>query len=105
MDNNEETLSFFEAYYGGFEVLKTQLDYYDLAMDYYEHAASMNVRYAEIFFDPQGHTRVGMSWEMMMGGFREAQRKAEKDLNVSPRSIPNNRNRFSWEGLTTQLYR
>ncbi|KAG9187077.1 adenosine deaminase [Alternaria panax] len=82
MDNNEETLSFFEAYYGGFEALKTQQDYYDLAMDYYEHAAAMNVRYAEIFFDPQGHTRIGTSWETMMEGFREAQRKAEQDLNV-----------------------
>ncbi|KAH7380287.1 hypothetical protein DE146DRAFT_671011 [Phaeosphaeria sp. MPI-PUGE-AT-0046c] len=82
MDNNEETLSFFEAYYGGFEVLKTQQDYYDLAMEYYEHAAAMNVRYAEIFFDPQGHTRVGTKWETMMEGFREAQQKAERDLNV-----------------------
>jgi adenosine deaminase len=83
MDNEEETLSFFEAYYGGFEALKTQQDYYDLAMDYYEHAAAMNVRYAEIFFDPQGHTRVGTGWETMMEGFRKAQRKAEQDLNVS----------------------
>jgi adenosine deaminase len=84
MDNNEETLTFFEAYYGGFEVLRTQQDYYDLAMEYYEHAAAMNVRYAEIFFDPQGHTRVGTSWEMMMEGFREAQQKGRQDLNVSP---------------------
>lgn len=83
MDNNEETLSFFESYYGGFEALKTQQDYFDLAMDYYEHAAKMNVRYAEIFFDPQGHTKVGTKWETMMGGFREAQMKAEKELNVS----------------------
>jgi adenosine deaminase len=83
MDNNEETLSFFEAYYGGFEALKTQQDYYDLAMDYYSHAAAMNVRYAEIFFDPQGHTRVGTDWETMMEGFRKAQRNAEQDLNVS----------------------
>jgi adenosine deaminase len=83
MDNSEETLSFFEAYYGGFDALKTREDYYDLAMDYYKHASRMNVRYAEIFFDPQGHTRVGTSWETMMEGFRDAQRKAEQDLNVS----------------------
>ncbi|KAJ8116865.1 hypothetical protein OPT61_g1797 [Boeremia exigua] len=82
MNNSEETLSFFEAYYGGFEVLKTQQDYYDLAMEYYQHARAMNVRYAEIFFDPQGHTRVGTKWETIMAGFREAQQKAEKDLNV-----------------------
>ncbi|CAE7218961.1 hypothetical protein CFE70_010373 [Pyrenophora teres f. teres 0-1] len=82
MDNTEETLSFFEAYYGGFEVLKTQLDYYDLAMAYYERAAAMKVRYAEIFFDPQGHTRCGTRWETMMEGFREAQRRAREELGV-----------------------
>ena len=83
MDNAEETLSFFEAYYGGFEVLKTKQDYYDLGMHYLEHAATTNVRYCEIFFDPQGHTRLGITWETMMSGFREAQEKAERDLNVS----------------------
>jgi adenosine deaminase len=99
MDNTEETLSFFEAYYSGFEVLKTAQDYSDLAMEYYSRAAAMNVRYAEIFFDPQGHTRVGTTWKTMMSGFRDAQRKAAQDLNVRtppletleltpPRSLP-----------------
>ncbi|KAI4680872.1 hypothetical protein J4E81_010056 [Alternaria sp. BMP 2799] len=87
MDNTEETLSFFEAYYGGFEVLKTKEDYYDLAMAYYERADEMNVRYAEIFFDPQGHTRVGTSWETMMQGFREATWDAEQILNVKSKWI------------------
>jgi adenosine deaminase len=82
MSNSEETLTFFEAYYGGFEVLKTQEDYFDLAMHYYEHAAAMNVHYAELFFDPQGHTRVGTTWETMMSGFRLAQEKAATELNV-----------------------
>jgi len=83
MNNNEETLSFFEAYYGGFEVLVTKLDYHDLALHYFERAAAMNVRYCEVFFDPQGHTRIGTAWETMMSGFRDAQARAEKDLNVS----------------------
>ncbi|KAG6355179.1 hypothetical protein INS49_004260 [Diaporthe citri] len=82
MNNAEETLSFFEAYYGGFEVLKTTHDYHDLAMHYFEHAASMNVRYCELFFDPQGHTRTGVTWQTMMDGFRSAQEKAEKDLKI-----------------------
>ncbi|KAK1086361.1 hypothetical protein LTR33_001597 [Friedmanniomyces endolithicus] len=82
MDNAEETMSFFEAYYGGFLVLKTKRDYFDLAMHYFERAARMNVRYCEVFFDPQGHTRTGVTWEIMMGGFREAQEKAWKELKV-----------------------
>jgi adenosine deaminase len=83
MNNEEETLSFFEAYYGGFEVLKTKRDYYDLAIHYFERAAAMNVRYCEIFFDPQGHTRTGVTWETMMVGFREASEEAERNLNAS----------------------
>ena len=43
----------------------------------------MNVRYCEIFFDPQGHTRTGVTWETMMCGFRAAQEDAEKRLGVS----------------------
>ncbi|KAH8780037.1 hypothetical protein F5883DRAFT_194533 [Diaporthe sp. PMI_573] len=82
MNNEEETLSFFEAYYGGFEVLKTTRDYHDLAMHYFERVAGMNVRYCELFFDPQGHTRTGVTWQTMMDGFRSAQEKAEKDLRV-----------------------
>lgn len=83
MDNTEETLSFFEAYYGGFQVLKTKEDYYDLAMHYFERAAAMNVRYCEIFFDPQGHTRTGTTWNTMMSGFEAAQNEADERLKVS----------------------
>ncbi|KAH8653892.1 hypothetical protein BX600DRAFT_516118 [Xylariales sp. PMI_506] len=81
-DNDEERFTFFEAYYGGFEVLVKQEDYYDLAMNYFEHAATMNVRYCELFFDPQGHTRRGVSWDTMMSGFRRAQLDAEKKLGI-----------------------
>ncbi|KAH9208905.1 hypothetical protein DL95DRAFT_344911 [Leptodontidium sp. 2 PMI_412] len=82
VNNDEERFQFFEAYYEGFECLKTKEDFYDLAMYYLERAAAQNVRYAEIFFDPQGHTALGTSWETMMGGFREAKIIAERDLNV-----------------------
>ncbi len=83
MTNVEEAVLFFEAYYEGFEVLKSKEDFFDLAMNYFEHAASMNVRYCEPFFDPQGHTSRGVLWSDMMDGFKEAQVKAEKELNVS----------------------
>lgn len=87
VNNDEERFQFFEAYYEGFECLKTKEDFFDLAMHYLENAARMNVRYCEIFFDPQGHTSRGTSWEIMMGGFREAQQKAARDLNVSMASL------------------
>ncbi|KAF4955909.1 hypothetical protein FSARC_11724 [Fusarium sarcochroum] len=87
IDNAEESFTFFEAYYGGFEVLVTEQDFYDLAMNYFEHAAAVNVRYCEPFFDPQGHTRRGISWETMMGGFRKAQEEAEKRLGIKSKWI------------------
>ncbi|KAF5242848.1 hypothetical protein FAUST_3114 [Fusarium austroamericanum] len=44
IDNTEESFTFFEAYYGGFEVLITEQDFFDLAMNYFERAAAVNVR-------------------------------------------------------------
>ncbi|KAF2120268.1 putative adenosine deaminase [Lophiotrema nucula] len=82
MNNDEERDVFFESYFEGFQALKMKGDYYDLAMNYFEHAASMNVRYCELFFDPQGHTSRGVPWSEMMDGFREAQRDADMILNV-----------------------
>jgi adenosine deaminase len=80
---DEEREFFFESYYGAFGTLKTKQDYFDLAMNYFEHVATMNVRYCEVFFDPQGHTSRGIAWDVMMGGFKEAQIKAQSELNVS----------------------
>ncbi|EXJ91446.1 adenosine deaminase [Capronia coronata CBS 617.96] len=79
--------TFFELYYGGFEVLQTEEDFYDLAMNMFELAAKMNVRYVEPFFDPQGHTRRGVPLDAVMKGFRRAQLTAEKDLNVKSQWI------------------
>lgn len=83
IDNAEESFTFFEAYYGGFEVLVKEDDFYELAVNYFEMAAGMKVRYCEPFFDPQGHTRRGVGWETMMGGFRRAQLDAEERFGVS----------------------
>lgn len=79
----DEPVLFFEAYYEGFKNLVAKEDFFDLAMGYFQTVAKMNVRYCEPFFDPQGHTSRGVAWEDMMGGLREAQLKAEKELNVS----------------------
>jgi adenosine deaminase len=78
----EKPVTFFQGYYSGFDVLRTKEDFFDLAMGYFERAAAMNVRYCEPFFDPQGHTSRGVLWRDMMEGFRDAQQKAAKELNV-----------------------
>ncbi|KAF2168971.1 hypothetical protein M409DRAFT_65306 [Zasmidium cellare ATCC 36951] len=81
-DHAEERFTFFEAYYTGFEVLITSQDFYELAMNYFERAATMNVRYCEPFFDPQGHTRRGVAFEPVIDGLRRAQIEARESLHV-----------------------
>ena len=78
----DHLVTFFEAYFSGFQYLLTQQDFYDLALCYFRRAAALNVRYCEVFFDPQGHTSRGVSWADMMDGFRAAQQYAASSLNV-----------------------
>ncbi|KAF5630169.1 family oxidoreductase [Fusarium tjaetaba] len=74
--------TFFEAYYSSHDVLRKRQDFYDVAMAYFQGASEMNVRYCEVFFDPQAHTSRGVSWDDMMGGLRDAQNEAARTLNV-----------------------
>src|SRR6185295_5716524 len=54
---------FLDLYYQGMSVLVTEVDFYDLAMEYFRKAAGQNVRYVEFFFDPQGHTVRGVAFD------------------------------------------
>jgi adenosine deaminase len=57
-------------------VLQTERDFYDLATAYFRKAHSQNVVYAEVFFDPQAHTRRGIAFETVIEGLLRAQRDA-----------------------------
>ena len=59
---------FLDLYYEGMRVLLHEQDFYDLAMAYLRKAASQNVRHAEIFFDPQGHTGRGVPFKTVIDG-------------------------------------
>ncbi|WP_413450045.1 adenosine deaminase [Georgenia phoenicis] len=74
--------SFLTVYYDSMRVLVTAEDFYDLATAYLTKAASQNVRYAEIFFDPQAHTSRGVPFETIMGGLRRALVDARRDLGI-----------------------
>lgn len=41
-------------------MLRTEEDLYDLGMGYFRKAGEMNVRYCEVLFDNQAHTRRGV---------------------------------------------
>jgi adenosine deaminase len=74
---------FLDLYYEGMRVLLHEQDFYDLAMAYFRKAASQNVRHAEIFFDPQGHTSRGVSFKTVIDGLSRAQAHAERQFGVS----------------------
>ena len=80
-DFNDLT-SFLVGYYEGMSVLLTEPDFFDLAMAYFRKARSQNVVYAEIFFDPQGHTSRGVPFDTIIDGFQRARREADASLGI-----------------------
>lgn len=74
---------FLDLYYEGMRVLLHEQDFYDLAMAYLKKAASQNVRHAEIFFDPQGHTDRGVPFKTMIDGLWRALKDAERAYGMT----------------------
>ena len=58
-----------------------------MTLAYFRKASSQNVRHAEIFFDPQTHTQRGIPIGTVIGGIREAQLTAERELHVTSKLI------------------
>ncbi|MFI7109140.1 adenosine deaminase [Nonomuraea sp. NPDC050227] len=79
--------SFLTVYYEGMQVLRTEPDFYDLAMAYLRKAAEQNVRYAEIFFDPQAHTSRGVPFDVVIRGLWRALIDADRQLGVRAQLI------------------
>ncbi|MEU6199954.1 adenosine deaminase [Streptomyces sp. NPDC047061] len=79
--------SFLAVYYEGMSVLLTETDFYDLAWAYLNRAKEQNVRYAEIFFDPQAHTSRGVEFGTVLRGLRRAVLDARRLLDVRAQLI------------------
>ncbi|HEU5475086.1 MAG TPA: adenosine deaminase [Actinophytocola sp.] len=79
--------SFLVGYYQGMSVLVTEPDFYELAYAYFEKAAAQGVEYAEIFFDPQGHTSRGVEFGTVVRGLRRAQLDARRMLGLHTQLI------------------
>lgn len=82
LNPNNKLPVFLEVYYLGITVLRTESDFYELAMDYFRKAAEMNVRYVEPFFDVQAHTRRGVTVDVVMQGLRRAKEDAGGTLGI-----------------------
>ena len=79
--------SFLPVYYDAMSVLVDAQDFFDLARAYLERAAAENVRYAEIFFDPQAHTSRGVEFHAVISGLRRAVVDARRRLGVRAQLI------------------
>ena len=70
--------SFLQVYYPAMNVLQEADDFRDLALDYLKKAKEHNIKYAELFFDPQAHTSRGVPIEAVINGYYEATRQARE---------------------------
>jgi adenosine deaminase len=74
---------FLDLYFRGMSVLRQERDFHDLAMAYLRRAAAQNVRHAEIFFDPQGHTERGIAFKTVIDGLWSALQDGQRELGIS----------------------
>jgi len=78
---------FLDIYYAGANVLKTEEDFYDLTVAYFEKIHSQNVIHTEIMFDPQTHTDRGVGFDVVINGIKNAQDFAKKEFGISSKLI------------------
>jgi adenosine deaminase len=78
---------FLDLYYTGMSVLRTREDFFDLAFAYLEKVAAQNVIHVEIFFDPQGHTDRGVSFDTVLSGLTDALDKGRRDFGITGKLI------------------
>ena len=79
--------SFLKIYYAGMSVLVDEQDFFRLTWDYLAKAASQNIVYAELFFDPQAHTARGVAFDTVIRGIRSAQQRAAEELGIETQLI------------------
>jgi len=79
--------TFLGGYYEGMGLLQEEQDFYDLAMAYFRKVHSQNLVYAEIFFDPQGHTTRGIEFSTVIEGLHRARNDAATDLGLDVQLI------------------
>jgi adenosine deaminase len=78
---------FLDIYYQGAAVLRTEEDFRDLALAYFDRAAADSVVHAEIFFDPQTHTDRGIPFGVVIEGLLAGMAGARERHGLTSRLI------------------
>lgn len=74
---------FLNLYYQGMNVLRTEQDFFDLAMDYFQRAREEGVVHIDMHFDPQAHLQRGIPLEVVIAGLLRAKEEAESSLDLT----------------------
>jgi adenine deaminase len=78
---------FLDIYYAGADVLRTEEDFHDLAVAYFDRVAADGVVHAEIFFDPQTHTVRGIPFQVVIDGLRSGVAAAKDRHGITSKLI------------------
>jgi adenosine deaminase len=78
---------FLDVYYLGMSVLQTSDDFFDLTYAYLTKMYEQNVVHVEIFFDPQGHTERGVSFDTVLTGITNGLDQAGREYGISSKLI------------------
>lgn len=78
---------FLAIYYQGMSVLQTRIDFQELTFAYLLRAQQDGVVHAEVFFDPQGHTRRGIAFATVIEGIIAGLQQAARELGMTSRLI------------------
>ncbi len=76
--NFDDLESFLNVYNTLGTLLRSQEDFKNLALHYVSRAKQENIRHAEVFFDPQTHMAVGLSFEEVADGLNEGLAEGRK---------------------------
>ena len=79
--------NFLAFYFEGLQVLRTERDFRDISFDYLHTCSQDNVRYAEISFDPQAHTRREVPFGTVIEGLHAGIGDAREAFGVQAQLI------------------
>ncbi len=85
--NFKDLQSFLDVYYHGMEALRVERDFYDLTTAYLKRVRAQGVRHAEIFFDPQAHTKRGVAFAVVVQGISGALADGQRNFGITSRLI------------------
>ena len=75
--------SFLNLYYANMAVLRTELDFTELADAYLTRARDAGVRHSEIFFDPQAHRSRGVPLSVVLDGLWSSISTSQERFGIS----------------------